>query len=171
MGNQKPFTMSKSYFVYAGYYELLITDKTLSRPYTLLSAHRTLGKAITTAERYDADAQIIYDRDLREEVVEHFIETCPWIALNEPEEEFTFFDGNEVSIAGGLTDVTLQALSHPATRTMQPSVPDFTDIVNFIACRTRESVRSLRRRLQGKPYQDLRKEVLRLEPILHFYKS
>lgn len=56
--------MTRKIYLYAGYYELYITDKQLNRSYTLISTHRTVANAERAAEKFDNDAWLMVDRDL-----------------------------------------------------------------------------------------------------------
>lgn len=58
----------KTYYLYAGYYELWISPKKLGAPLVLISSHRTQKKAQRAAERYDDWAHIIWDADLADDV-------------------------------------------------------------------------------------------------------
>lgn len=58
----------KKYYLYAGYYELWISDRVLGAPLTLISWHKSLENAANAAERYDEDAAIIIDERLKEEI-------------------------------------------------------------------------------------------------------
>lgn len=58
----------KRYYLYAGYYELWISDRVLGAPLTPISWHESLENAINAAGRYDEDAHIIIDERLRDEI-------------------------------------------------------------------------------------------------------
>lgn len=51
-------------YLYAGYYELWISDKVLTKPLTLISRHKTIEAAERAAERFDSDAYLAYDKDI-----------------------------------------------------------------------------------------------------------
>lgn len=54
-------------YVYAGYYELFITDKELPKPYVWLSTHDEVWEAEDWAFDEDPDVTHIIDCDLEEE--------------------------------------------------------------------------------------------------------
>lgn len=58
----------KRYYLYAGYYELWISDRKLGAPLTPISWHKSFENAINAAERYDEYAQIIIDERLKGEI-------------------------------------------------------------------------------------------------------
>lgn len=43
--------MSKKIYLYAGYYEMYITDVPMPKPYTLISWHKSVDAAINRAEK------------------------------------------------------------------------------------------------------------------------
>lgn len=61
--------------LYAGYHELIITDKALPRPYVLLSRHNGMEQAERAAQRYDSEAYVCYDEDI--------VHLCGWYAGDE----------------------------------------------------------------------------------------
>lgn len=73
----------KNYYVYAGYYELILTDKKLEKPYIFLSMHKSLEKAIFSATKYDSDANFIFGtEEIRKDYIENIIQ-CPNIYEDE----------------------------------------------------------------------------------------
>lgn len=64
--------MTNKIYLYAGYYELYITDKPMDRPYTLLSWHKSVDNAVKEAERID-DTYFFQD-DLLPEDLQFFRE-------------------------------------------------------------------------------------------------
>ena len=59
--------MGKTFYVYAGYYELHVAAHKINRPLVLLSRHRSIERALAAAYVYDSDADIIlYDDTIRE---------------------------------------------------------------------------------------------------------
>jgi len=54
----------KKIYLYAGYYELYITDKEMPKPYTLISWHKSVENAMKAAERFDDYASVIYAEHL-----------------------------------------------------------------------------------------------------------
>lgn len=73
----------KNYYVYAGYYELILTDKKLEKPYIFLSMHKSLEKAIFSATKYDSDANFVFGtEEIRKDYIENIIQ-CPNIYEDE----------------------------------------------------------------------------------------
>ena len=74
---------NKTYYVYAGYYELILTDKKLERPYIFLSRHRSLEKAVFSATKFDSDAYLVFgSEEIRKDYIENIIQ-CPYIFEDE----------------------------------------------------------------------------------------
>jgi len=57
-------TAQKWIYLFAGYYELIITDKLLPAPYILISRHKSVSNAEIAGERFDPDAWVNYDEDI-----------------------------------------------------------------------------------------------------------
>lgn len=75
--------MKKNYYVYAGYYELILTDKKLEKPYIFLSMHKSLEKAIFSATKFDSDANLVFGtEEIRKDYIENIIQ-CPNIYEDE----------------------------------------------------------------------------------------
>jgi hypothetical protein len=73
----------KNYYVYAGYYELILTDKKLEKPYIFLSIHKSLEKAIFSATKYDSEVNFVFGtEEIREYYIENIIQ-CPHIFEDE----------------------------------------------------------------------------------------
>lgn len=73
----------KNYYVYAGYYELILTDKKLEKPYIFLSMHKSLEKAIFSATKFDSDANFVFGtEEIRKDYIENIIQ-CPNIYEDE----------------------------------------------------------------------------------------
>lgn len=73
----------KNYYVYVGYYELILTDKKLEKPYIFLSMHKSLEKAIFSATKYDSDANFVFGtEEIRKDYIENIIQ-CPNIYEDE----------------------------------------------------------------------------------------
>lgn len=73
----------KNYYVYAGYYELILTDKKLEKPYVFLSMHKSLEKAIFSATKYDSEVNFVFGtEEIRKEYIEDIIQ-CPNIYYDE----------------------------------------------------------------------------------------
>jgi hypothetical protein len=74
----------KKYFLYTGYYELIISDKELGRPYGYVSWHWVLENAFKAAERYDPDANLVFGT---EEIRNRYFEYVGFINYEEMTEE------------------------------------------------------------------------------------
>ena len=79
--------MKQKIYLYAGYYELYITDKTLDAPYVLLSTHRTVRGAERAAVKLDV--QIHYAEHLVPEEIEDVLsEDASWETANVQDTRF-----------------------------------------------------------------------------------
>lgn len=73
----------KTYYVYAGYYELIISDKQLEKPYIFLSWHKSLKNAVFAATKYDSEVNLVFGTaEIRKDYIDNVIE-CPWIYEDE----------------------------------------------------------------------------------------
>lgn len=69
----------KRYFLYAGYYELIISDKKLDKPYIFLSWHKSLKNTVFAATKYDSEVNLVFgSEEIRKDYIDNVIE-CPWI--------------------------------------------------------------------------------------------
>ena len=50
----------RKFYLYAGYYELFISNRPLRRPYSFISWHKSLDAAQRAAEKFDPDAHVHY---------------------------------------------------------------------------------------------------------------
>lgn len=66
---------ANKYYLYAGYYELWISNKRLRAPLALISWHKSLEAAQRAAEKYDDWATVILDADLLPEIEDRDAET------------------------------------------------------------------------------------------------
>lgn len=58
----------KAYYIYAGYYELWISDQELDNPLTLVGVSYSLHEAEEFCEMYDDDAHVVYASTLKSDV-------------------------------------------------------------------------------------------------------
>lgn len=142
----------KRYYLYAGYYELWISDKILRRPLTPLGWHKSLRAAVRHAEKSDPDATLCFDRSLMHEVREEFA-YLPW---QERDDFFPFFRGENYDIRKGLSDLTVESLTLPCTGDCRVSPEDTTDIARFLQTKTKRSYNSLYADIAGRKYSDVR---------------
>lgn len=56
--------MAKTIYLYAGYYEMYITDRPLDKPYVLMSKHRKVECAARAAEKAHPDDSYFYQEEL-----------------------------------------------------------------------------------------------------------
>lgn len=140
----------KKYYVYAGYYEIWITDRVLRRPLQYQGWHKCLDAAIRHAGQADPEA-VCFDESIRREVLEHFAychdpltdEPCP----------FAFFDGARYSIANGLTETTGEYFKHAGRYT--PRGQDLWDIMQWLHYKTGEGLKKLFLLHGNKTYDEL----------------
>lgn len=78
----------KKYYIYAGYYELWISERKLTAPLTYIGWCRTLENAIERCHRIDDYACVHYSEALRDEVVGYFA----WCGPEEIDNGCAFFD-------------------------------------------------------------------------------
>lgn len=150
--------MKKKYYLFAGYYELWITDRVLRRPLLLISTHFSFEKAFQAAERYDEEASMCYDTSIRSDVEAYFAHVDSEVISRMP-----FFDGSDYSIEHGLTDYTVEAVK--ACPQLQPTAQCLSDIINFLHAKGSVSLRKARALCQGKTYGELGCLVQNLIPI------
>lgn len=50
----------RKFYLYAGYYELFISNRPLRRPYSFISWHKSLDAVQRAAEKFDPDAHVHY---------------------------------------------------------------------------------------------------------------
>lgn len=60
--------MKQKYYIYAGYYELIITEQKIGRPYIYQGFAYSLDGAIRRCEKIDEDAGIVYSHNLKDEL-------------------------------------------------------------------------------------------------------
>lgn len=60
--------MKQKYYIYAGYYELIITEQKIGRPYIYQGFAYSLEGAINRCEKIDDGANIVYSHNLKEEL-------------------------------------------------------------------------------------------------------
>lgn len=150
--------MKRKFYLYAGYYELLITDRRLGRPFLLLSTHRRLNTAIKTAKRNDPDANIVFDNSIKDEAVDNFIdENGDYLEEQEILSCLTFFDGSAYDPTKRLTQYTVDRLRHQFDS--KATFQCVQDITAFLAAKTGKAFRTLWGHLYGKTYKELYKEL------------
>lgn len=141
----------KRYYVYAGYYEVWISDKVLRRPLMYQGWHKSLDAAIVHAESMEPEA-VCFDESLRDEVTAYY-EFIPW---DENPDALPFFDGRSYDIRNGLSDLTLEYLKCEACRDTVPSVDDKNDIVSFLKEKTGVGLKRLYAKYRNFTYGQLR---------------
>ena len=150
--------MKRTFYLYAGYYELYITDRRLSRPYLLVSTHRRFDTAKKAAVHYDPDVHIIYDNSVKEEYINDFIkENGPYFEESEILGFTTFFDGADYDPTKRLTQYTVDRLRHQFDS--KATFQCVQDITAFLAAKTGKAFRTLWGRLYGKTYKELYTEL------------
>lgn len=140
--------MRKKYYLYAGYYELWISDRILRRPFILLSTHFSFDAAYDAAERYDTDACKCYDTSIRKDAEAHFE-----YAGSDAIRQMPFFDGSAYSIERGLTDYTLE--NARICPDYQPTPQCLTDYINLLHVKGGLPLRRSRRLCAQKTYRQL----------------
>lgn len=138
------------YRLYAGYYELWISTRVLRRPLLELSSHRSLAAAIRAAERTDPDADLCFDESIREEAEAYYIDE---FGLGPEDIGLVTFDGGELDISRGLSELTLDNLGRGLDCKVSPH--DLRDIVNYLHAKTRQGARRLSALCAGRTYRDL----------------
>ena len=133
------------YYVYAGYYEIYVTNRPLRRPLMLQGWHKSLEKALEHAESFDVS--VLYDRSILEDCCNHYG------AFSDEFEEYTF-DGAEYSIENGFTSHTEDCFRVCGDKV--PGGQDRTDIFEWLRCKTGLSLRKLIRLHGDKTYDELR---------------
>ena len=85
----------KKIFLYAGYYEMFISDVRLGEPYSLISCHYTVESAIRAAEKAHPDDAYYFKTNLfpdeRHYVLEDYIDSVGSVPT-------TTIEGNEFYI-------------------------------------------------------------------------
>lgn len=127
----------KRYYVYAGYYEVWISDRILRQPLAYQGWHRTLAAAIRHASRMDPET-ICFDQSLRREVIDYYGFPEAW---NPCLPGTTFFNGKKHSIRRGLTQVTLERMR--CAPTLRPCAQDLHDILQLLHLKTGTGLRRL----------------------------
>lgn len=146
--------MKRKFYLYAGYYELYITDRRLSRPYLLVSTHRRFDTAKKAAVHYDPDAHIIYDNSVKEQYIDDFIqEYGPYFDESEILGFATFFDGADYDPAKRLTKYTVERLERQFDS--KATFQCVQDITAFLVAKTGKAFRTLWNKLYGKTYKEL----------------
>ena len=64
--------MKKTYYLYAGYYELHISAHKLNEPFVFISKHRKIDTAIRAAEKYDSDACVVAYKDTIDDILDYY---------------------------------------------------------------------------------------------------
>lgn len=64
--------MKKTYYLYAGYYELHISAHKLSEPFVFISKHRKIDTAIRAAEKFDSDACVVAYKDTIDDILDYY---------------------------------------------------------------------------------------------------
>lgn len=144
--------MSANYNLYAGYHELLISKRTLRRPYARLSTHRFLRTAIEAADRYDEIPVI--DRDLRREAAAHYFGNT---IMQEDLRNIPIFNARKNDIANGLTPYTLDGLKRRLPCAIDGL--DRRDVVNYLALKKGITTKKALALIDGKSYGDV-KDIL-----------
>lgn len=66
--------MKKKYYVFAGYYELILSDRKLEKPYIFLSWHKSLEKAVFAATKFDSEPNFVFSsEEVRNEYIDKVI--------------------------------------------------------------------------------------------------
>lgn len=84
----------KKYYIYAGYYELWISDIKLGCPLTYISSAYSLEDAQAQCEKYDLDAEICYSKSLKSELREQY----DHLDDEDFESSFPFFNEQEYKL-------------------------------------------------------------------------
>ena len=126
----------KRYYVYAGYYEIWISDRILRQPLAYQGWHRTLAAAIRHAHRMDPEA---------------------W---NPCLPGTTFFNGKKHSIRRGLTQVTLERMR--CAPSLCPCAQDLHDILQLLHLKTGTGLRRLFNMHGGDTYVELQEALAKV---------
>lgn len=149
--------MARKYYLYAGYYELWITDKVLRRPLTLISTHRSFRTAYEAAWKFDEDANICYDTSIREDVGAYF----SWLESDRIN-DMPFYDGTKYNIENGLTGYTLEGIK--LCPDLAPTSQCLSDIINYLHAKAGVSLRRAHALCEGKNYGQLGTLINNLVP-------
>lgn len=68
-------TPRKKIYLYAGYYEMFITDRPLDKPYVLISWHYSVEAATRRAEKEHPDDHFYYKTDLFPDDLHYVLES------------------------------------------------------------------------------------------------
>ena len=148
-------TTRRKYYVYAGYYELWITDKILRRPMVYISWHTSLENAIETAETFDPDAAVCLDKDLKDEYISLMSSRLEHLSTENFDkyiEETAFFNGNDYCIKDGLAECTLICLCKRCNCKL--NTHDAVDIANWIQTKTGKPAKRIYSLLVNKTYEE-----------------
>jgi len=85
----------KKYYLYAGYYEMYITDVPLDKPYSLISWHYSVEAAWRRAEKEHPDDPYFFKTDIFPEELQYVLEGYTW---DEKEIEIANIQGNDFYI-------------------------------------------------------------------------
>ena len=150
--------MKRTFYLYAGYYELLITDRRLGRPFLLLSTHRQFNTALKAAKHNDPDANLVYDKSVKKDAINNFIEeNGDYLEMEEILSCLTFFDGSAYDPTKRLTQYTVDRLERQFD--CKATFQCVQDITAFLAAKTGKAFRTLWNNLKGKTYKELYKEL------------
>ena len=150
--------MKRTFYLYAGYYELLITDRRLGRPFLLLSTHRQFNTALKAAKHNDPDANLVYDKSVKKDAINNFIEeNGDCLEMEEILSCLTFFDGSDYDPTKRLTQYTVDRLRNQFDS--KATFQCVQDITAFLAAKTGKTFRTLWGHLYGKTYKELYKEL------------
>ena len=138
--------MKRKFFLYAGFYEMLITDRRLRRPYSLVSTHRSLEAAEAAAKRFAPDKTVVYDQSIKNDVYN----TYPWI---EDIDNLPFFNGGESAIEKGLSDYTLERLRRKYD--CKATFLCLCDIAAWLAIKTGRAMRTISKQIAEMTYAQL----------------
>lgn len=138
--------MKRKFFLYAGFYEMLITDRRLRRPYSLVSTHRSLEAAEEAARRNDPDQTTVYDQNIKKDVAEAY-------PMLEDINILPFFDGGESAIEKGLSDYTLERLRRKYD--CKATFLCLCDIAAWLALKTGRAMRTISKQIAEMTYAQL----------------
>ena len=131
------------YYVYAGYYEIYVSDRPLRRPLMFQGWHKSLERALEHADSFDVS--VLYDESILDECCAYY---------GSDPEDFDSFDGAEYSIENGFTDFTKGCFDLCGNTV--PGGQDRNDIFEWLHWKTGLGLRKLIRLHGDKTYDELR---------------
>lgn len=143
--------MKRRYHLYAGYHELLVSDRILGRPFTRISSHLTLRAALAMARKEDRDATLCVDRSIHDEYL-------GLLGLDMEDNGVPVFDGSQHDPSRGLSEVTRDNISRKLDCRL--SAADLHDIAHFLSGRMGMSPKAALVRYREKTYSDMHPIVM-----------